>query len=395
MNVRGVSTAVGVILVVFITILLASIIIISVTEIGLTEQSPLVATNPEISVEEYDGESVQVFSVRNLNGDSVKKENLQVRLSGSGAKIEDAVFVDNGVFDDGTWDPGETLIVKISTEGLCLEEGDDFQYTLVHEPSSTAFAVQDIKVKKEFEFEIIEKEQIKSNQQYSAKIELLGTELSSVDHDDNRIVHNPITTKIMIGSESVRPWPSSSDGDDDLSIKDDVNDPTGPETFNYNTQKISPDRKLSVTSTAWTGDYYNGIDEYITVDGDSYERYQPTELGEKRMTVSTESHNSNLVLLTDGEKVPDPSSSGIDQKSAEEILGGKIKNGRLKLNDNQVVAFVELSEEDASLDDASNSGDPDYNDVIFLITLKGEDDISKVMASEDGDPTTVVCTQDG
>lgn len=394
MNSRGVSPVVGVILMVAVVVLLSSLVLISVNNFDTSENPPLVASESEIYVESYDSGPVQVFSVMNLNGDSIKKENLRVRLEGTDAEINNAVFVDNGVFDDGTWDPGEELIVKISTEGLCLEEGDDFQYMLVHEPTKTAFASQDITVKKEFDFEIIDREKIKSNQRYSAKIELLGTELSSANTDEKRFVYNPITTKITIGSETVIPWPSSEESDDDVTIQHDVNDPEEASHFNYNTKKISAEKTLSVAVTSWTGNY-DVTDNYINKGGGSYSDIVPTSLGKKHLTVSTDSNSSNLVLLTDGEKIPDPETSGIKQKSAEEILSGKTKKGKLKLKDNQVVAFVELSTIGASTDNARSLGDPDYNDAIFLITLRGEDDISEVMSSEDGDPTKIVCTQDG
>ena len=216
---------------------------------------------------------------------------------------------------------------------------------------------------------------VTSGEQFNATVELLGTELSGLSDDD--AIYGPTTFRIVADGDEYTPWP---DGDPNDSIatepaEDDVNDPTEGEYQSYQFTDRDPGTAITVRATSWSCSWNNadsedtGLD--ISVGGSSYHQWRCTDVGSQRISLNSSGESSNLVVLEDGEQVPDFGAAGPEQRGLDEVLGSRIDGtGTLQLAPNEFVFLYELSEENADPDDASDSDDPDYNDAVVLVTIE-------------------------
>lgn len=217
---------------------------------------------------------------------------------------------------------------------------------------------------------------VTSTTQFNATVELLGTELSGLDTGNDRALYGPTTFRVVSGGTDYTPWP---DGDPDDGIasdaaEDDVNDPTEGEHQSYQLTNVAPGTPITVRATSWSCGWYGDAEdtgEDITVGGDDYDQWRCTDVDSQRISLNSSGESSNLVVLQDGEEVPNFGAAGAEQRGLDEILGARIDDtGTLQLASNEFVFLYELSEEDADPDDADGSGDPDYNDAVVLVTIE-------------------------
>ncbi|WP_440988998.1 DUF7289 family protein [Haloarchaeobius baliensis] len=217
---------------------------------------------------------------------------------------------------------------------------------------------------------------VTSSTQFNATVELLGTELSGLDTNNDRALYGPTTFRVVAGSDEYTPWP---DGDPDDGVaseaaEDDVNDPTEGEHQTHQLTDVAPGTPITVRATSWSCSWYSDAEDTgqdITVGGDDYDQWRCTDVDDQRISLNSSGESSNLVVLQDGEQVPNFGAAGAEQRGLDEILGSRIDGtGTLQLAPNEFVFLYELSEEDADPDDADGSGDPDYNDAVVLVTIE-------------------------
>ncbi|MFC4408727.1 DUF7289 family protein [Haloarchaeobius iranensis] len=214
---------------------------------------------------------------------------------------------------------------------------------------------------------------VTSSTQFNATVELLGTELSGLDNSSEIAIYGLTTFRIVADGDEYTPWP---DGDPDDGIaaeaaEDDVNDPTEGEHQSYQLTDREQGTAITVRATSWTCNDWEDSYQDITVDGTSYDQHRCEEANDKRISLNSSGESSNLVVLEDGEAVPNFGAAGAEQRGLDEILGSRIDGtGTLQLAPNEFVFLYELSEENADPANAGGSGDPDYNDAVVLVTIE-------------------------
>jgi len=215
---------------------------------------------------------------------------------------------------------------------------------------------------------------VTSNTQFNATVDLLGTELSGLSGDN--AIYGPTTFRVVAGSNEYTPWP---DGDPNDAIAseaaaDDVNDPTEGEHQTHQLTDVAPGTPITVRATSWSCSWYGDAEDTgqdITVGGDSYDQWRCTDVDSQRISLNSSGESSNLVVLQDGEQVPNFGAAGAEQRGLDEILGSRIDGtGTLQLAPNEFVFLYELSQPNADPDNAAGSGDPDYNDAVVLVTIE-------------------------
>ncbi|WP_435361243.1 DUF7289 family protein [Haloarchaeobius sp. DFWS5] len=212
---------------------------------------------------------------------------------------------------------------------------------------------------------------VSANTRFEATVEVLGTELSGLGGD--LIYYGPTTFTTVAGPDVFTPWPDGNpaDGLAGEPADDDVNDPTLAERQSFDTPEYPAGTNITVRATSWYCGNYADSGQDTMVGGSPYDQYRCTDVGGERIAISSNSQSSNLVLLRDGQQVPDFNEAGPEQRNLSAILGSRIDDsGRLDLPQNEVVFLYELSQPNADPDSASGSGDPDYNDAVVLVTIE-------------------------
>ncbi|MFD1647491.1 DUF7289 family protein [Haloarchaeobius litoreus] len=212
---------------------------------------------------------------------------------------------------------------------------------------------------------------VTSSTQFNATVELLGTELSGISGDN--VIYGPTTFRVVAGSNEYTPWPDGdpNDGIAAAAAEDDVNDPTEGEHQSHQLTDVAPGTPITVRATSWQCGSWEDTNQDITVGGDSYDQWRCTYVDSQRISLNSSGESSNLVVLQDGEQVPNFGAAGPEQRGLGEILDSRIDGtGTLQLASNEFVFLYELSEENADPDDADGSGDPDYNDAVVLVTIE-------------------------
>jgi len=248
-----------------------------------------------------------------------------------------------------------------------------------------------------------------------ARVTLLGAELSSYHCQRYyygyctraRMSHGPTTMRIVTDKATYTPWPDGVPGDDFYDGRnidpnrnryieqEDVNEPkhiaeVENEEFSHNITNLSRGDTVTIYAQSWNCNdrLYRGAtypSQYRRID------HYGCEEGSRRIDINSRQNTGNLVLLRDGDKVPDFRQAGNGQRSAKDILGERINNrtGNLELNPGEVVFLYELSEPNADPTNAENSGDPDYNDAIVLFQALNEKEIVSVQDSDRRPPIEV------
>lgn len=218
-----------------------------------------------------------------------------------------------------------------------------------------------------------------SSEAFSADVDVLGTELSGTSGDN--VIYGPTTFTVKVNETELTPWPDGDpdDGLDPDPVADDLNNPALGEEFSYEIGNRSAGTTITVQATSWNCYDWQDTGEEIAVSGYDYDQLRCTETyGQDDITIDSDSNSDNLVLLEDGERVPDFGAAGPEQRNLSEILGDRIDDsGYLDLDSNEVVFLYELSEPNADPEEAAGSDDPDYNDAVVLLTIEEANSVGK------------------
>lgn len=299
-----------------------------------------------------------------------------VMQSGNGSDDADMVeqMYDGG---DGCFPP-ENITITVESQfyeawGRYFESNLNASTTVVDDSAGTASV--ELPIDSAFAANA-SNDSVTSSTRFNATVELLGTELSGLDTGNDRALYGPTTFRVVADGDEYTPWP---DGDPSDAIAaepavDDVNDPTEGETQTYQLNDYPAGTAITVRATSWTCDWYDDAEDSgqdIVVSGVTYDQWRCNDVDSQRISLNSTGESSNLVVLTDGEQVPDFGAAGAEQRGLDDILGSRIDGtGTLQLAANEFVFLYELSEENADPENADNSSDPDYNDAVVLVTIE-------------------------
>ena len=199
----------------------------------------------------------------------------------------------------------------------------------------------------------------------------------------------PINMRINVGDETYRPWGDVNGTG--ATIEKDVNDPTDDETYldgptassEYRTftANVSAGDNISVGATAYEiWGYDENAYSTISLNGYDWRSVRTTDAGDVTANIVVDADGSgqnegNVVVLADGEEVPNYGSANVEQRNMSQVLGHRMnESGYLQLDQNEFVLVYELSCSNVTTDDIGTStcgsGDPDYNDAVVLVTIE-------------------------
>lgn len=227
------------------------------------------------------------------------------------------------------------------------------------------------------------------NTPYTATIQILASEDSA--QRGNEIEYTVINSRVILvidGDRDVRtPWP---DGDASNVpggiIAENINDPRytqrAPDVpWNYTTELLPAGSSVTLELTSHkTGDRERA-GSTIQVGGSTYHETYATSTTHQRIDIdTTDPDEENLILLQNGEVVPNAGIAYPHQWSVRDILQDRIDaSNTLQLADNEIVVLFELSSEATRSELGPNSRHPDYNDVVAIITIHPETAVPPVI----------------
>lgn len=212
----------------------------------------------------------------------------------------------------------------------------------------------------------------------TVSVSVLGTGVSAEGCSRGSCVKywTPVTLGILTDGDETRPWPDGPyDPSDPITIEQNLNDRATQLTEWTTEFQAEAGTTISLRAAMWNCEWWQdaGSDGY---DHHYWEHYNCGELDNVnvRTDASSGENPENVRVLGDGDQMPVIETSH-RQRNAEEVLGPLLNDtGHLDLAANQVVFLFELTEEDATWDEADEgSGDPDYNDAIALLEIEEQE----------------------
>lgn len=177
------------------------------------------------------------------------------------------------------------------------------------------------------------------NQPFKLSAKVLGAEISNGSYYDV-----PVTASIKAGNNTYQPW-----GSFNSPTQGNVNDNSNPRNFSDPT--VHPaGTSVSISGRSWLK---NSNSNSGTSDSHWY----------SYLTVSSSSQSGNLIVLRDGDSVPNLAGYG-GQAAASSFLAPYIQSGKLKLAKNQAVFLFELGTTNLS------SSAADFQDLVVLISMQ-------------------------
>ncbi|MFC7203912.1 hypothetical protein ACFQJC_10320 [Haloferax namakaokahaiae] len=316
------------------------------------------------------------FQLVNVSGKADGQINkLQVTKDSAQSKTKTQSF--QGVFTDPQCNPPDNATITIQSDyytawGRFFETHFDDGTVTVNDSEETASILLETAGSSAYINQA--NNTVTSDEALTATVEVLGTELSGTSGGNK--INGPTTFRISINGSSKTPW-YDSDLDDPIDPEeDDLNDPVKGEHFNYSFDR-STGVSISVYATSYTCNDYDETGVTNTYSGTTYTEERCDDVGNERIEISSTSNSGNLVILEDGDKVPDFSAAGPEQRNLTEILEERIDDsGYVQLDENEFVFLYELSKENADPDNADSSDDPDYNDAVVLLTITEKGSVS-------------------
>ena len=229
---------------------------------------------------------------------------------------------------------------------------------------------------------------VQVNRDFTASVRVLGSELSGSGYDWGGrgwyIFHAPVSMSVIVDGERTYPWLENPDADEE-GIKYNINDPANPDEHEY-TFSGEAGSNVTVEATSWFPSGYEWADKTVERNYRTYNQRRATGIAEyqgddgERISIdSSDTDELNLVILRDGDALPSWGEAASYQRDMEDMLGsdrvGVNEDGEkvVELDDNQAVFVYELSTEVDDMDEARESGDPDFNDAVVLFQLEEAD----------------------
>jgi len=392
---RGIAPVVGAVLLVAIVILLAAIFFVFATGFETGQTAPQAATETTFysEVDLATGDTTPYVRFRHEGGETIERENLNAVVTVDGESYDNLPLEGAST---GSVGAADTLNYDASNANLCGRPASEFTVRLVHESSNKLVGKQTVEIKNDIDISVTGNS-VSSEVPYTATVTIVGMAASS--RSGNRLEPDTLNARVVVdrpsGTEKLTPWP---DGNPDNAwqgpFDDNINRPVRSPGISYTTERLSPDSSVTLEMRSdkpnnWD---YSGSDT-VTRGGTTYDVGAPiSSQGRADSRFWVDSGNpseGNLVLREDGESVPTYGLAASHQRTLQEILGSQLDaNGKLNLDENDVVVLYELTNPGAQPEDApdpSGSGNPDYNDGVAII------EINPVSGASTSDPGTLYC----
>jgi len=394
---RGIAPVIGAVFLVAIAILLAAVFFIFAAGFETGQVAPQAAAETTFysEVDLATGDATPYIRFQHEGGDTIEREDLRAVVTVGGQSFDDLPL--EGA-TTGRVSAGDTMSYDLSNANLCSRPADEFTVRLVHEPSNKLVGKQDVDINGDIDISVTGNS-VTSDVPYTATVTVVGMAASSNSGTD--LEPDTLGARVVIdrpsGTEKLTPWP---DGNPDNAYRgpfdDNINRPVRSPGISYTTERLSPDSSVTLEMRSdkpknWD---YPGTDS-VTRGGTTYEVGHPDSsptdpLADNRFWVdSGNPSEGNIVLRKDGEAVPTYGLAASHQRTLQEILGSQLDaNGKLNLDDNDVVALYELTDPTAKPSNApppTGSGNPDYNDGVAII------EINPVSGASTSDPGTLYC----
>lgn len=394
---RGLSPAVGAVLLISIVILLATVLLVFVSGFEQEQRAPQVASD-ETFYSEVDlttGDTTPYLTLEHQGGETVQRENVRAVVTVGGESYDNLPRVGPNT---GPLRASEELTYDLSGINICSRPADEFTVRLIHDPSNKPIAKQRVDVRQRVE-PTIEDNAVSADVPFKATITIVGMAASSGDMSENHIEPDTIGARVVInrdsGTERQALGPNGNDiGSWDDSFDDNIGRPAGDTPIQYSTGRLSDETSVTLemrTDKPNSWDYPAGA-ETVERGGTTYEIGVPDAsegLQENRFWVdSGDPDEGNLILLKDGEQVPAIGLAASHQRNLKQILGAQLDGDTLNLDQNDVAVLYELTNPGAQPENApdpSEGGNPDYNDAVAII------EINAVPGSSTSDPGTLYC----
>jgi hypothetical protein len=207
-------------------------------------------------------------------------------------------------------------------------------------------------------------------QSVNASVALKGADLEGFG--DSRITHAPVQMSLYVenesGTQSIGLWREYRNGDingphaEQRLVSDEHENP-----YRYS-ESFKPGTDISVFAQSYYCSWSRDTDPTIWLAG--YRTEYCASWGSERIEVSQTQNQQNLVILNDGDELPAFEQAQWYQRDIQDTLGSRVNDtGYLQLGDGERAFLYELSEKNADPANASNDGDPDYNDAVVLFTV--------------------------
>jgi len=230
--------------------------------------------------------------------------------------------------------------------------------------------------------------EVTTNRRINGSIVLKGAELESNTVDT--ISHTRVEMSLEVRNQSEYEIPLWRDVGNDFEDGD-VNGPyaeerlvTGDDHPYEYTRTFEKNTTFSLFATSYWCDEYTSTDVTFEIDGNEYDTERCVDHDEVRISVDNPENNQNVDILRSGDKTPGYGQASSAQRRLEDMLGEErlnntgSDNATLSLADGELVFLYELSERDASPENAYSSDDPDYNDAMALFRVNSiEESLSK------------------
>lgn len=366
---RAVSGPIGVALLNVIVAMLAVVVLAMASGFTLPQPRPQVAAGTafEVSHDPAANRTDRFLLLEHRAGEDFDARELSLTVS-----LPDGRTVRPPREGGERFGPGSSLRYNLTDADLCAAAGEEVTVTVVHEPSESVVATEDVPVK-EAAYEI-RNNSVGADAAYRATVTIPGSGYATLERHDGTdyYLYWPIESRIVVsGNGSVRTRTPFPDGDPDDALAhdagDDINNPVYDYPMTYTTDTIRANESVAVEMVSYV---FDGDDSTIvgegstrTYGGTAYEEaHIPlTDDNRKRVVESSDADEENVELLRDGDTVPSWGESSPHQDSLEELLSGKIgADGELDLADNEFVAVFELNED-------AHGGD--FNDAVAVIEL--------------------------
>ena len=207
-------------------------------------------------------------------------------------------------------------------------------------------------------------------QSVNASVALKGADLEGFSSP--YIIHAPVQMSVYVDNgssqQSIGLWRGYENGD--------VNGPhaeqrlvsAGHENPYSYSASFEPGTEISVFAQSYFCSDQDETDPTIWLAG--YKTAYCDDWGGERIEVSQTQNSENLVILGDGDELPAFEQAQWYQRDIQDTLGSRVNDtGYLQLGDGERAFLYELSEGNADPANASNDGDPDYNDAVVLFTV--------------------------
>jgi len=391
---RGVQPVVGAVILVAIVILLSVTVLYIANSYDTEQRAPQVATE-ERFYSEFDlatGNATPYISFRHEGGETIYRENVRARLTVDGQTYNDLRL--NGS-TSGPVTATEALTYDLSNANLCARSADSFTVRLVHDPSQKLLATRQVEIRNQIEVDV-SNNSVTADVPYTATVRVVGM-AASAKRGSNRIGPDTLNGRIVVRrpseKEKLTPWPDGDTGDAIAGpFEDNINRPIRSPPLRYTTGRLSPDTNVTLEMRsgkpkAWD---YSG-DPSDTRTGNIYGKPDASsgQSDDRFWVDSGNPSEGNLILLQDGESVPTYGLAAGHQRSLRDILGSQLDaDGTLNLDDNDVVALYELTDPGAQPENAPDpdgGGNPDYNDAVAII------EIDPVPGSATSEPGVLYC----